>query len=129
MSLNWNFDKPAGLWTIPAGVPGMDTKKKETTFNLYCGNAYLIVLSETKEEYNLVTFWCDKDHMKNCLGLSRGYRQNIYTDWEGSHIFLYEDNCPHARQIADALFRAFDNITVTIQKHAPVYTDSVKEVN
>ena len=125
MSLNWNFNKPAGLWVITPD------NKPSYTLHLYCGNAYLIVLSETKEEYNLVTFWCDKDHMKNCLGLSRGYHHNIHSDWEGSHIFLYEDNCPHARQIADALFRAFENITVTVQKHTPVYadTDSVKEVN
>ena len=118
MSLNWSFEHPAGLWTIPAGVPGMDTMRKETTFTLYRGNAYLIVLNETETEYTLVSFWRDKEHMKNCLGLTRGH-DNIYQDWEGSHIFLYEDNCPHARQIADAMFRAFENITVTIQKHAP----------
>ncbi len=112
MSLNWSFDHPAGLWTITPDI------KPSYTLHLYCGNAYLIVLNETETEYNLVTFWVDKEHMRNCLGLTKGY-DNIYQDWEGSHIFLYEDNLPHARQIADALFRTFENITVTVQKHAP----------
>lgn len=103
MALTWNWSDKVGTWTTPQGQK----------YNLYCGNAYLIVLHEHEDLYDLVTFWADAEHMKNCLGLSSGY-DNIYQDWDGSIVELDGTKCPHHTKIANALIRAFNNITVKI---------------
>lgn len=108
MSLNWNFKQRAGVIYLPSG----------RMLTCYQGNAYLIVLNETPEEYTLVTFWADAEHMRNCWGLSRGY-DNIYRDWSGSKWVLYKDNCKNAAKIAETLVRALDAVTVQVLPTAP----------
>lgn len=78
MSLNWNWkEDKVGTWTEKHG-------DMENTYNLYSGNALLIMIAEWNEDgidkYQVASFFCDKDHMKNCLGLNKDYKQNIYCE-------------------------------------------------
>lgn len=78
MSLNWQWkEDKVGTWTEKQG-------DREYTYNLYSGNALLIMIAEWEEKgqdlYTVHGFFCDKDHMKNCLGLNKDYKQNIYSD-------------------------------------------------
>lgn len=108
MSLNWNFNKPAGYIQTPEG----------RTVTLYTGNAQLIMLDEYPDQYNLVSFWADAQHMKNCLGLAKGYN-NIYTDWNGSKWVFYKENCRNLYKMVEAIVRAFDAVTVQVLPTAP----------
>lgn len=112
MSLNWNFKERAGELFLPNG----------RMLTLYTGNAYLIMLDETPDYYNIVSFWADAKHMLNCLGLTKGF-SNCYVmplcDWTGAKWVLYKDNCKNASKIAEALVRAFDAVTVQILPNAP----------
>lgn len=108
MSLNWDFRKMAGCVILKQGG----------SWNLYQGNAYLIMLREyvqdSQEVYELVSFWADAQHMKNCLGLARG-TNNIYDDLlEGAVVHLNRAYCSHANQIAQALFKSVKDITIHI---------------
>lgn len=112
MSLTWNFNQRAGVIFLPSG----------RMLTCYQGNAYLIILNETETDYTLVSFWADAQHMKNCLGLSKGF-SNCYTksydDWTGSKWVLYKDNCKNTSKIAEALVRAFVAVTVQVFPSAP----------
>lgn len=57
---------------------------------------------------------CDKDHMKNCLGLTKGH-DNIYSSL--SLTVELKSSYRHAKEIATALLKAkFDNdITITLK--------------
>ena len=72
---DWNNDK-VGTWTEKHG-------DKEFTYNLYSGNAVLIMIAEWEEngteKYTVSNFFCDKEHMKNCFGLNKGC-DNIFED-------------------------------------------------
>lgn len=120
MSLNWNFNHRAGVIFLPSGQ----------MLTCYQGNAYLIMLNETPDHYTLVSFWADAEHMRNCLGLSRGFN-NIYGDWSGAKWVFYKDNCKNASKIAEALVRAFDAVEVQLLLSAPQVLDydARKDVN
>lgn len=62
------------------------------TLNLYRGNAFVIALYEWEEEkgdkfYNLHWFAAGEDHMKNMLGLNKGYT-NCFKDFGIEEIRL-----------------------------------------
>ena len=83
MSLNWSWNDKMGDMTIVQEHPG--DEPREFNINIYKGNAYMIFLNEYKEDgedmYNLYNFFVDKEHFKNCLGLTKGYKRNILEDW------------------------------------------------
>lgn len=113
MSLNWNFktDK-IGEWLQVDFVKG---KKYETNMRLYSGNALLIGCIENDEDntYSVNTFFCDKEHMKNCLGLTKGY-DNIYNHIQYNKITLFKEY-RYTKDIVNAFIKAkFDN-TIEIQ--------------
>ena len=73
MALPWNLKKDfVGQLTIDGN-----------TFNLYSGNALLIACYEWNEDgkdlYQVGHFFCDLQHLKNCLGVPKG--TNIYEDY------------------------------------------------
>lgn len=82
MSLNWNWNEKVGTWTEERKMH--DGSTKEFKYNLYSGNALLIMIAEWEEDgkdlYQVANFFCDKDHMKNCLGLSKDHKENIFKD-------------------------------------------------
>lgn len=64
MALNWNWDSKIGELLIRQG-------EKEFTISIYQGNALAIFLHEYTNEggqevYSLYSFFCDKEHFKNC---------------------------------------------------------------
>lgn len=118
MALNWRWEDKCGEATI------VDIENREHTLNLYEGNAFLIFLREYEEDghnmYSLWSFWADKEHMKNCLGLNKkkGYTSNIY-EYGSSKIVkmrFNKDKCRYLKDITTALVQAFDNINIEIYK-------------
>ena len=115
MALQWKWDEKCGEATL---VQNNEDKTREFTLNLYTGNAYLIMLSEYEENgenmYSLYTFWADKKHMENCLGLSKGY-DNIYTGYQTfSRFKLDMEKCRNWQRIATALKKAFPDIVIEL---------------
>lgn len=72
MSLNWYWDKKMGTCTYNSGLK----------CNLYRGNAFVIAIHERDDNtYSLAWFAADEAHMKNMLGLTKDYKDNIVQDW------------------------------------------------
>ena len=76
MALHWQWSEKIGKAFF------RDERGIERQYNLYQGNAYLIFLDEYEENgkgyYALYCFFADKDHMNNCLGLSKGSTPIFY---------------------------------------------------
>lgn len=104
MALHWDFKKKIGMITI---------KGKE--FNLYEGNAFLIMLHEYEENgeqwWQMYSFWVDKEHARRCLGLAKG-TQNIHEGIE--KIRLNKKVSRNYKDIISLLVKAFDSITIEI---------------
>ena len=112
MALTWKWDEKCGEMVVTDPL-----SNKEFTKNLYVGNAYLIMMSEWNEDgtdkYALWSFWADKEHMKNCLGLSKKSGGNIYDNCIKS-ISINKAKCPHWKDIVDAVGKAFDAIEIKL---------------
>lgn len=77
--LNWDFKRDRiGTWKETHG-------ERTYTYNLYSGNALLIMVAEWEEEgkgyYQVANFFADKDHAQNCLG-NKGNFENIFKEIE-----------------------------------------------
>lgn len=84
MSLNW-------LWK---NVVGEVKNNNDYKTYIYEGNAFLIFIDETKEEYALSTFFVDEQHAKNCLGLSKDYDGTpTYYQYKKYVLSLNSKNC------------------------------------
>ena len=86
MAIQWKWDEKCGEATLRQ-TAGDDAR--EFTLSLYTGNCYLILLHEFEEDgkqmYNMHSFWADKKHMENCLGLTKG-KENIYSGYQTSAL-------------------------------------------
>ena len=115
MALHWQWKDKIGEMTLQQG-------KREWTINLYEGNAYLIMIHEFEEDgtekYNVIGFFLDKQHMRNCLGLNKknGYGDNIYGE-AGNRATKFRINKKayrHTKELVTALVEAFDEITIEL---------------
>lgn len=110
MALNWNFktDK-IGTWEY-----SVDKGGERYTKNLYSGNALLIAVYETDDEYIMGHFYCDKEHMKNCLGLGDD-KCNIH-NFERDVVVTLRKDYRGTKDIVNALIKAKfeDGITIRI---------------
>lgn len=104
--------------------------------NLYEGNGYMIAIDEwiaTEDNpsadvkkgdncYRVCWFFCDKDHMKRCLGLVKG----SYDMFEGNvdKLIIYKDECNHLKDIVDMFTKTQPNIVIEIH---PTNPDKKKE--
>lgn len=81
MALNWQWNDKMGTAKHVEGY----------TLNLYKGNAFVIAIYEwqdgEKDLYNIHWFAVSEDHMKNMLGLNKGY-DNCFKDFEIEEIRL-----------------------------------------
>lgn len=117
MALYWNWNEKCGEAVLRQTING---KEKEFTLNLYQGNAYLIFISEYKEDdndvYNVWSFWIDRNHAKNCLGVSGKDCHNIYTsEWQTISKFrLNKDKLNHFADIVSLIAKGFDNVAIEI---------------
>ena len=117
MSLNWNWNGKIGEVTIKEHYAGETFK-----VNLYEGNAFLIFIYEFtedgKEKYNVWSFWADREHAKNCLGISKDC-DNIYV-CDDKSIFgdwvFYKDKSKNYTKIIELLCKAFDNVSVKVER-------------
>lgn len=85
MALQWKWkeDRIGSMWKR-----GTNGKLFET--ELYDGNAMMIEIFRIGDEYYLHSFFCDKEHAKNCLGLTKGH-DNIYSDCDDLSVELWGD--------------------------------------
>jgi hypothetical protein len=115
MALNWDWKKRIGTATI-------FNYDKEVEYSLYQGNAFLIMLYEYKEDgedmWQMHNFLVDKEHAKNCFGLSKGYTDNIFnTDkYQLRKIEIDGGKYRYTKELVDMLLKAFDNIEIKITK-------------
>ena len=112
--LVWNWKEPCGEATI-------DCRDGHTaTLNLYRGNAYLIWIDEHEDHGEVISFFHDKQHMKNMLGLNKkeGHDYNHFNkSWfRVTKLRLNKARHPRAYEIAEAFAKAFDDITIEIYK-------------
>lgn len=87
-----------------------------TILNLYSGNALAICVREEIGHYYIAWFWCDEAHMKNMLGLTKGY-DNCMAHWGITRISL---SLAYKKTpvIVQALAKA--NMEVLIDLYTPV---------
>ena len=88
--------------------------------NWYEGNALMIVLSEWtedegKEYYSLHEFFIDKDHMKNCFGLAKGYA-NIYKCEEWQELTIDMKYCHNWKTIIELVTKVMPNCKITLYR-------------
>lgn len=119
MALTWQWKDKCGEAIVQQT---WNNETKDFTVNLYEGNAYLIFINEWEEKgenlYSLYTFFADKEHMRNCLGLNKKmhYGENIF-DGGGqklTKISLNKKKCHNYKDIVTLLVQAFDNIEIEI---------------
>lgn len=120
MALNWQWKDKCGEATLVQSHEGEEDRV--FTLSLYNGNAYLIMLHEREENgeqvWSMFSFWADKDHMKNMLGLSKkdGYASNYYDSpyQKITKVRLNKAKCRYLKDIVPALAQAFDDLTIEI---------------
>lgn len=100
MALNWEWSDKMGE------AIGTAYNGEERVCNLYKGNAYMISVYEDAETntYNVSWFACDKDHLKNILGLSAGH-SNVFKDFGIKKIRL-DTSYKHVPTIVNMIARA-----------------------
>lgn len=115
MSLNWNFDEKIGEISIHQCFKGLE---QDYSVNLYQGNAFLIGVYETDNEYTLNMFFADETHMKRCFGIDKKYStfgENMYLDgidrWQKVRI---SRKYKYLKKFVSALVEAFPEITIEI---------------
>ena len=112
MSLNWQ-------WEDKVGTIDIFNTDKVVTYTLYQGNAFLIMLYEYKEEgkdmYTMHNFFADKEHAKNCFGLTKGYENMFNTNYYRiKSIRLNKKKYRYTKDLVDMLIKAFDNIKIEL---------------
>lgn len=118
MALNWTWSEKAGTMLVQ-GTNGKGETITET-WTLYNGNALLIMLHEFKEDnedmWEMRSFFVDKPHMNNMLGLSKGYHNTFDSDYTKLlKLTLYKDKCKYMWDILKAFTKAFDKLEFEIK--------------
>ncbi len=100
--VNWNWKEKMGVMYIIQ--PNTEIGDFKFKVNIYNGNCLGVLIYDYKNEetkkdmYRFWGFWNNLEHLKNCLGLTKGYNDNIYID-EGVQSVLkiklntYYKNC------------------------------------
>lgn len=93
-----------------------ELKYGEYTSNLYEGNALMIMISEWTnddgvDQYQVSGFFGDKEHAKNCLGLSKGH-ENIYADCPWKKLTIYRSKSRNWKTFVEMATKAFPEIEV-----------------
>lgn len=121
MAVTWEWSDKIGTVTVKDTIDG-----KQFTNNLYRGNCLMIEVNEFtddrgKERYQMMSFWCDKDHAKRMLGLTkRGIAGDTSNNMDDG-IYRYKEfrlnkNRRESIEIAKLLMSAVwkHGITVTL---------------
>lgn len=118
MSVNWSWDGKCGEITVSQRV---DDRKgwEEYKVSVYNGNCLAVFLYEFiedgEEKYNFWSFFSDKDHAKNCLGLSKGANNIFDTPYQRiTKIRLNKKKCRYFKDLVALFAQAFDNISIEV---------------
>lgn len=107
MALTWKFDEKKGEVELANGQ----------VIDLYEGNAYLIgIMNLPEDQYTLAFFATDRRHFQNCLGINKGYTENIYAregqnNWKKIKI---DKNWTGGTNIVQDIMKAKMQITIEI---------------
>ena len=125
MALTWEWKEKCGEITLEQ--KRSNGEWKQFPISLYRGNAYLIMIHEFTndegvEQYELFSFFVDKEHAKNCLGISKSRKtrdktcQNIYlSDTERfSKLRINKAKYTSAAELVSMFVKAFDNIVIEV---------------
>lgn len=119
MSVNWNWDDKCGEVTVKQMHP--KEADREFTISLYNGNCMVVMLYEYKDEqtgedmYNFFSFFSDKGHAKNCLGLSKGTNNIFNTPYQQfTKVRLDKKKCRYFKDLVALFAQAFDNIEIEV---------------
>lgn len=120
MSVNWNWSDKCGELTLSQEVE-VGKPWQDFTVSLYNGNCMIVMLYEYKDEktgedmYNFWSFFSDKEHAKNCLGLAKG-EYNIFDKPHEkiTKIRLNKKKCRYFKDLVTMFAQAFDNITIEV---------------
>lgn len=111
MALHWEWSKKCGEMVVKY------TEHPPMKLDLYKGNAFLIMIYQDEKEktYQLWSFFANKDHAKNCLGLTKG-NTNIFDreDMWIDSITIYTNIYERWWMVTDLFTRAFDNLTINL---------------
>lgn len=75
-----------------------------------------------KDMWSMHNFLIDKNHAKNCFGLSKGYTKNLFNideyfdKYQLRKIEVDGDKYSYTKELVDMLLEAFDNIEIKITK-------------
>jgi hypothetical protein len=112
MALNWDWNKKIGTIDI-------FNYDEVRTYQLYQGNAFLIMLWEYEEDgkemWQMHNFFIDKEHAKNCLGITKDYNNIFDTErYKIKAIRLNKGKYRYTKDLVDMLIKAFDEISIEI---------------
>lgn len=114
MSVNWDWNAKKGevIWKGVKKNPKVGVKLK---WNIYHANCLCAIIREFKEDgkdmYQFITWFSDIEHLKNVLGLTKKYKDNIFKDylhkdyWKLEKVRLdisYDDSIKMAKYIAQS---------------------------
>lgn len=112
MALIWDWDIKIGTAVVAQG-------KQEFELNLYQGNAFLIMIHEYQDQdgvdkYSMYTFFADKEHAKNCLGIGKR-TDGIFDDYYRLlKVRINKKMYSYTKELVDMLIKAFDEIKIEI---------------
>lgn len=119
MSVNWNWDDKCGELTLTQKQE--DESWRECTISVYNGNCMVVMLYEYKDKdtgedmYNFWSFFSDKAHAKNCLGLTKGHYNIFDKPYEKiTKVRLNKSKCRYYKDLVALFSQAFDNITIEV---------------
>lgn len=103
MSLNWEWNDKMGECTYANGAQ----------CNIYGGNALAIAVAEYEDNtYQLAWFASDEAHMKNMLGLTKGY-DNCFKGFGICKIRL-DVNHPKSAKLAQLIAKSKTTLTLEL---------------
>ena len=132
MAVTWSWSEKLGSMEF---TQKHEKEEFHYTLNLYCGNCLAAIIYEFKDQetgkdmYQFNSFWNDKDHLKNCLGLSKDFNTNIYNnEYNDNHLDVIRLNTYYekdAMTIAKLFVKARHKVELYYE--VPVKKDDVDE--
>lgn len=81
--LTWNWKQKVGHFIVEQRLANHEEVQFEITMykgNCLCVNVWKCSNDKDEDKYAIFDYWCDMKHLKNCLGLSKGFKKNLYGD-------------------------------------------------
>ena len=103
MAVYWDFKNKIGEVEIKQEL---NCVVNTYVCDIYSGsNCLAVVCWESEEmkrnkEYQFITFFNDMTHFKNCLGLTKEYKDNILKEW---HIVRFDYNIENKQVLNDII--------------------------